>query len=138
MIPLACNTYSAFKAALFLMQDEAVTLPEQHHSAGELIPGMMVQRLKELQETGAREKDNLDRLQDLCISLEQDREAFKGSLDRAEKLHKNLHSRCSSTLQAGQRHTSCTAGSFSAFLCLHLACVRIGTAGIHGGWTGSA
>ena len=59
---------------------------------------MMVQRLKELQETGAREKGNLDRLQELCSDLEQDREAFKGSLDRAEKLHNNLQSRCSSSL----------------------------------------
>ena len=59
---------------------------------------MGVQRLKELQETGAREKDNLERLQELCSGLEQDREAFKGSLDRAEKLHNNLQSRCSRDL----------------------------------------
>lgn len=54
---------------------------------------MIVQRLKELQVTGAKEKNNLDRLQDLCSGLEQDREAFKGSLDRAERLHNNLQSR---------------------------------------------
>ena len=71
--------------------------------------GRGVQRLKELQETGAREQDNLDRLQDLCISLEQDREAFQGSLVRAEKLHKNLQSRCSSTLRAGDGRMSCRA-----------------------------
>ena len=60
--------------------------------------GLLAQRLKELQDTGAKEKDNLDRLQELCSSLEQDREAFTGGLARAERLHNNLQSRCCSFL----------------------------------------
>lgn len=78
---------------------------------------MMVQRLKELQETGAKEKGNLDRMQDLCSSLEQDREAFKGSLDRAEKLHKNLQSRCSSSLWSGSDTCEALPGTAHAALC---------------------
>lgn len=53
-----------------------------------------MQRLKELKEAGAKQKEDLERLRDLCSSVEQDREAFRSSLDRAEKLHNNLQSRC--------------------------------------------
>ena len=75
----------------------------------------MVQRLRELRETGAREKDNLDRMQDLCSSLEQDREAFKGSLDRAQKLHRNLQSRCS--LWSGSDTCQTLPGAAHTALC---------------------
>ena len=54
---------------------------------------MPPQRLKELKEAGAKQQEDLQRLQKLCGGLQQDREAFKGSLDRAEKLHSILQSR---------------------------------------------
>ena len=61
---------------------------------------MPPQRLKELKEAGAKQQEDLQRLQKLCGGLEQDREAFKSSLDRAEKLHIILQSRYAPFAQA--------------------------------------
>ena len=55
---------------------------------------MNLQRLKELKEAGPGQTADLQRLQDMCSALMQDQEALRASIDRAEKLHGNLQSRC--------------------------------------------
>ena len=59
---------------------------------------MTLQRLKELREAGPEQKADLQRLQDMCSALVQDQEALRASIDRAEKLHGNLQSRCAANL----------------------------------------
>ena len=59
---------------------------------------MHLQRLEELKEAGPRQRADLQRLQDMCSALVQDQEALKASIDRAEKLHGNLQSRCAPCL----------------------------------------
>ena len=59
---------------------------------------MYLQRLKELKEAGPAQRADLQRLQDMCSALTQDQEALRASIDRAEKLHGNLQSRCAASL----------------------------------------
>ena len=59
---------------------------------------MNLQRLRELKEAGPGQRADLQRLQDMCSALTQDQEALRASIDRAEKLHGNLQSRCAASL----------------------------------------
>ena len=66
---------------------------------------MNLQRLKELNEAGPGQKADVQRLQDMCSALMQDQEALRASIDRAEKLHGNLQSRCAAIVAVISAHS---------------------------------